>query len=80
MVLLLKNVERLEFSGKWLPDGTLMAFGNEGSIEEWPEEIEVCLKNPIEGLVKFRLEDSHSEIDQQDPDSSTAQAWYVPAE
>ncbi len=80
MVILLKDLERLEFSGKWLPDGTLMAFGNEGSIEDWPKEIEVCHKNPVFGLVKFRLEDSDSDIDLNDGDSRTAYAWYVPAE
>lgn len=82
MLILLPDVERLEFSGIRNTDGTLIAFGNSAPMEDWPNEITVCPKDVVGGGVKFRLEDSNdfSQDDYATPGSVTSQAWYVPAE
>lgn len=85
MLILLPDVERLEFTGSRLADGKLTAFGNSAPMDNWPEEITVCPAGIAGYGVKFRLEESDDRAPDEgnsegEPEGSAmSQAWYVPA-
>ena len=62
----IKDVERLEFTGRRNEDGSLVAVGQ--TLEDWPKTIRVS------GVV-FRREETD---DVEDAEGTLSVAWYVP--
>lgn len=42
VLFFIEDLERLEFTGVRLPDGTIKAFGCSQPYEDWPKEITVA--------------------------------------